>query len=138
MICQLIYFFVVKADIFSKFKDEQGKFKVSLDNDVHGMLSLYEASHLGIRGEDILDEALAFTTTHLESMVTQVSHQLADQILHALNRPLRRGLPRLEARYYMDVYSQDDSKDDTVLKFAKLDFYKLQVIHRKELNIMTE
>nr|UJH94381.1 multiple sesquiterpene synthase [Zanthoxylum ailanthoides] len=130
--------YYLPCDVFDKFKDGQGKFKESLVNDVHGMLSLYEASHLGIRGEDILDEALAFTTSHLESMVTQVSPQLADQILHALNRPLRSGLPRLEASYYMDVYSQDDSKDETILRFAKLDFCKLQVIHRKELNIITE
>ncbi|KAL6315659.1 hypothetical protein AAG906_004831 [Vitis piasezkii] len=33
--------------------------------DVRGMLGLYEAAHLRVNGEDILDEALAFTTTHL-------------------------------------------------------------------------
>ncbi|KAK9212488.1 hypothetical protein WN943_001870 [Citrus x changshan-huyou] len=128
-----------KADIFGGFKDDRGKFKVSLINDLTGMLSLYEAAHLRIRGEDILDEAVAFTTSHLESMVTQVSPQLSDEILHALNRPIRRGLPRLEAIYYIDLYSQDDSKDKAILlKFAKLDFSMLQVIHRKELSIITE
>lgn len=128
-----------KADIFGGFKDDRGKFKVSLINDVTGMLNLYEAAHLRIRGEDILDEALAFTTSHLESMVTQVSPQLSDEILHALNRPIRRGLPRLEAVYYIDLYSRDDSKDKAILlKFAKLDFCMLQVIHRKELSIITE
>lgn len=128
-----------KADIFGGFKDDRGKFKVSLINDVTGMLSLYEAAHLRIRGEDILDEAVAFTTSHLESMVTQVSPQLSDEILHALNRPIRRGLPRLEAIYYINLYSQDDSKDKAILlKFAKLDFCMLQGIHRKELSIITE
>ncbi|GAY69630.1 hypothetical protein CUMW_288950, partial [Citrus unshiu] len=117
------------ADIFSGFKDDQGKFKVSLINDVTGMLSLYEAAHLRIHGEDILDDALALTTSHLESMVTQVSPQLSDEILHALNRPIRRGLPRLEAIYYINLYSQDDSKDKAILlKFAKLDFCMLQGI----------
>ncbi|KAK9209497.1 hypothetical protein WN944_001863 [Citrus x changshan-huyou] len=129
----------ISCDIFSGFKDDQGKFKVSLINDVTGMLSLYEAAHLRIHGDDILDDALAFTTSHLESMVTQVSPQLSDEILHALNRPIRRGLPRLEAIYYIDLYSQDDSKDkEILLKFAKLDFCMLQVIHRKELSIITE
>lgn len=129
---------IMEADIFSKFKDDQGKFKSSLINDVTGMLSLYEAAHLGIRGEDILDEALAFTISHLESMVPLVSSQLSDKIHHALTRPIRRGLIRLEARYYIDVYSEDDSKDQTILKFAKLDFCRLQVFHRKELTILTE
>ena len=35
----------------------------SLNSDVRGMLSLYEATHLRVHGEDILDEALAFCTT---------------------------------------------------------------------------
>ena len=53
--------------MFSKFKNGDGKFKESLVNDVVGLLSLYEAAHLMIRGEDVLEEALTFTTTHLES-----------------------------------------------------------------------
>ncbi|GAY43824.1 hypothetical protein CUMW_077560 [Citrus unshiu] len=65
-------------------------------------------------GKDILDEALAFTASHLESM-------LSDEILHALNRPIRRGLPRLEAMYHIELYSRDDSKHKALLKFAKLD-----------------
>ncbi|KAK9212485.1 hypothetical protein WN943_001867 [Citrus x changshan-huyou] len=52
--------------------------------------------------------------------------------------PLRRGLTRLEARYYNDVYSKDDSKDQTILRFAKLDFCTLKVFHRKELTTLTE
>ena len=43
--------------MFNKFKDGKGHFKESLKTDVSGMLSLYEATHLGVHGEDILDEA---------------------------------------------------------------------------------
>ncbi|GAY65215.1 hypothetical protein CUMW_239460 [Citrus unshiu] len=53
-------------------------------------------------------------------------------------KPLRRGLTRLEARYYNDVYSKDDSKDQTILRFAKLDFCTPKVFHRKELTTLTE
>ncbi|KAK3199554.1 hypothetical protein Dsin_022969 [Dipteronia sinensis] len=134
--------YYVPSDVFNKFKDDQAvKFKESLINDVAGMLCLYEAAHLGILGEDVLDEALAFTTSHLESMASdrnQVSPQLAEQITHALNRPIRRNLPRLEARYYIDIYSGDDSKNQTLLNFAKLDFNMLQVQHQKELSSITE
>ncbi|KAJ4705688.1 Terpene synthase [Melia azedarach] len=53
---------MISCDIFNKFKDEEGKFfKESLKKDVEGIRSLYEAAHLSIRGEEILDEALAFT-----------------------------------------------------------------------------
>ncbi|GAY33715.1 hypothetical protein CUMW_284360, partial [Citrus unshiu] len=60
----------MSCDVFEKFKDDDGKFKASLTNDVEGMLSLYEVAHLAIPGEDILDEAIVFTTTHLKSMVS--------------------------------------------------------------------
>ncbi|TXG66894.1 hypothetical protein EZV62_008169 [Acer yangbiense] len=135
--------YYVPFDVFNKFKDDQaGKFKESLIDDVVGMLCLYEAAHLGIRGEDVLDEALAFTTSHLESVVAhdQVSPRLAEQITHALNRPIRRSLPRLEAKYNINFYSGDDvSKNQTLLiKFAKLDFNMLQVQHQKELRSITE
>ncbi|KAJ0044673.1 hypothetical protein Pint_04332 [Pistacia integerrima] len=129
----------VPCDIFIKFKDERGKFKESLINDVSGMLSLYEAAHLGVRGEDVLDEAIAFTKAHLESMVTQVSAELAEQITRALNRPIRKGLPRMEARHYINIYSGDaNPQNRTILKFATLDFNMLQVQHQKELSSITK
>ena len=44
---------VGKVDIFSKFKDNMGNFKESLVNDVKGMLSFYEATHMRVHGKDI-------------------------------------------------------------------------------------
>ncbi|XP_048328632.2 (-)-germacrene D synthase-like [Ziziphus jujuba] len=122
------------CDIFSKFKDVEGKFKESLVDDVRGMLSLYEATHLRVHGENILDEALAFTTTHLERVASNLSHPLTHAVACALNRPIRRGLPRLEARYYMSIYPQDPSHNEVLLTFAKLDFNFLQQVHKKELS----
>ena len=59
----------IYVGMFNEFKDEKANFKKALVRDVRGMLGLYEAVHLRVNGEDILDEALAFTTTHLRSMV---------------------------------------------------------------------
>ena len=53
--------------MFSKFTNNDGNFKESLVEDVSGLLNLYEATHLMTHGEELLDEALTFTTTHLES-----------------------------------------------------------------------
>ncbi|XP_058001381.1 alpha-copaene synthase-like isoform X1 [Hevea brasiliensis] len=128
----------VSSDIFVKFKDSEGEFKESLKQDVDGMLSLYEAAHLGIRGEDILDEAIAFTTANLYSLLPQLSPHLAQQVSHALNRPIHKCLPRLEARHYIDAYKWDKSYNTTLLEFAKLDFNRLQEVHQKELNGITK
>ncbi|GMP65566.1 hypothetical protein CsSME_00026301 [Camellia sinensis var. sinensis] len=47
-----------------------------------------------VHGEDVLDEALAFTTTHLESAVPNLSNHLQEQVIHALNQPIHHSLTR--------------------------------------------
>ncbi|GLT49636.1 hypothetical protein SLA2020_231810 [Shorea laevis] len=132
----------VSSEVFKKFMDMDGKFKADLVNEVPGLLSLYEAAHLGVQGEEILDEALAFTTSNLQAIATQIeiSPLLVEQITHALNQPLWKGVPRIEARHYISLYSRDDhfaSSSGTLLKFAKLDFNMLQAFHQKELSNLT-
>ncbi|KAI5333498.1 PREDICTED: (-)-germacrene D synthase [Prunus dulcis] len=130
--------FNVSCDIFNKFKDKNGNFKESLTADVPGMLSFYEAAHLRKHGEDILEEALVFTTTHLESAeTTEARNPLALQITQALERPLRKGLERVCARGYMSIYQDDASHSEAILKLAKLDFNIVQSLHKKELSEIT-
>jgi (-)-germacrene D synthase len=123
-----------ETDEFAKFKDSKGNFKESLINDVQGMLSLYEAAHLRVHGEDILDKALVFTATHLKSVASHLSPPLATQVSHALKQPIRTRLPRLEATFYFSIYQQDASHNEVLLTFAKLDFNLLQKLHQKELS----
>ncbi|KAL6316177.1 hypothetical protein AAG906_016007 [Vitis piasezkii] len=122
--------------IFNKFTDERGRFKEALISDVRGMLGLYEAAHLRVHGEDILAKALAFTTTHLKAMVESLGYHLAEQVAHALNRPIRKGLERLEARWYIYVYQDEAFHDKTLLELAKLDFNLVQSLHKEELTIL--
>ncbi|ERN12762.1 hypothetical protein AMTR_s00043p00182950 [Amborella trichopoda] len=61
------YGYNVSSNVFNKFKDGNENFKPSLSEDVIGMLNLYEASHLRIQGEDIMDEALGFCVKHLST-----------------------------------------------------------------------
>ncbi|XP_058217036.1 (-)-germacrene D synthase-like [Rhododendron vialii] len=111
----------ISCDVFNKYKDNKGKFQESVAGDVRGMLSLFEATHLRVHGEDILDEALTFTTTHLNSALPNLSkNPLAAQVVHALNQPIHKGLTRLEARCYILFYEQDDSHNKTLLDFAKI------------------
>nr|UZT70950.1 terpene synthase 5 [Paeonia delavayi] len=121
----------VPCDMFNKFRDDQNKFKQNLTSDGQGLLSLYEATHIRVDGEDILDEALPFTITHLESI--KLNSPLATQVTNALNQPIHMGIPRLEARKYITVYQQQMSCDQTLLTLAKLDFNQLQKIHQNEL-----
>ncbi|KAJ9676225.1 hypothetical protein PVL29_024963 [Vitis rotundifolia] len=97
-------------------------------------LGLYEAAHLRVHGEVILEEALAFTTTHLKAMVEHLGYPLAEQVAHALNWPIRKGLERLEERWYISIYQEEAFHDKTLLKLAKLDFNLVQSLHKEELS----
>ncbi|CAL5342397.1 unnamed protein product [Camellia sinensis] len=127
----------ISCDVFNKFKDDNGKICESLIGDVRGLLSLYEAEHLRLRGEDILDEALSFTITHLESAIPNLSNLVQEQVIHALNQPIHKGLTRLEVTRYFFFYEQDDSHNKVLLNFAKLDFNLLQKMHQWELSEIT-
>jgi len=95
---------------------------------------LYEASHLSVHGEDVLDQALSFSLKHLESIdKEQLSPPLAAQVQHALKQTIRRGVPRLEARRYISMYEAEPLHNKVLLSLAKLDFNHLQKQHQQEL-----
>jgi len=122
-------------DVFNKFKASQNSFKEV--EAVHDLLGLYEAAYLGVHGEDILDEALYFTKTKLQEKAPHLKPSLAEQVLHALSRPIRKALPRVFAREFISFYQEDEFHDEVLLKFAKLDFNILQKQHQQELSIIT-
>ncbi|XWS51960.1 hypothetical protein CRYUN_Cryun11dG0026500 [Craigia yunnanensis] len=126
--------FDVSCEAFNKFKDEEGNFKSSLTSDVRGLLELYEASYLWVHGEDILNEAISFATTHLTIAVATLDYPLSVKVAQALKQSIRRGLPRVEARKYISIYQDDQSQIKALLEFAKIDFNLLQLLHRKELS----
>ncbi|KAJ4968224.1 hypothetical protein NE237_014925 [Protea cynaroides] len=128
----------VPCDVFNRFKDSDGNFKEDLIKDVSSMLCLYEATHLRIPGEDILDEALEFTTTGLKSIVTDLKPPLATQVMHALRQPLHKGVSRIEARHYISIYQEDKTKNEILLKLAKRDFNLLQSIYLQELRQLSK
>nr|GMC72494.1 (-)-germacrene D synthase-like isoform X2 [Ipomoea batatas] len=128
----------ISCGVFEKFLDKNGKFKDSLTKDLEGMLSLYEASYLGLPEETTLDEALTFTTGRLESMLPSLNKFEAAQVTHALKLPIRRTLPRVGAKEYMQIYQQNQTHNKVLLRFAKLDFNLLQKVHQRELSGITK
>ncbi|XP_027928308.1 probable terpene synthase 2 isoform X2 [Vigna unguiculata] len=115
-----------------------GIFNETLASDVQGLCSLYEASYLRIRGDDVLEEACDFSKTKLKSLEKQLSPSVAAQINHCLRRPLYKSVPRFETRHYMTLFEQDPSHNETLLIFAKQDFNLLQKLHQKEIGRITK
>ncbi|XP_010546417.1 PREDICTED: alpha-humulene/(-)-(E)-beta-caryophyllene synthase-like [Tarenaya hassleriana] len=127
----------LSADVFERFRDENGKFKENSGVDAKGMLSLYEAAHWSTHGEDILDEALIFSKSRLQVLASKSSPHIRERIKNTLKHPYPRGITRIETRQYISYYQEEVPHDETLLKFAKLDFNILQLLHREELAYAT-
>ncbi|KAF8043190.1 hypothetical protein BT93_A1511 [Corymbia citriodora subsp. variegata] len=126
----------VSQDVFGSFTDKMGGFKESLVEDGKGLLSLYEASFHGLKGESSVDEANAFTCKHLNLLNLKggiISSCMNRKISHALELPIHWRPNRLEARWFMDIYREDPNMNPTLLEMAKLDFNVLQSIYQKEV-----
>jgi len=68
---------VCDIDVFNKFKNKEGNFKLELDEHVSGLMELCEASEENINDEDILDEAKDYSYHLLEANVKHLDHQPA-------------------------------------------------------------
>ncbi|KAL7145234.1 hypothetical protein ABFS83_07G067200 [Erythranthe nasuta] len=128
----------VSCGVFDKFTNKDNKLEESLiGNNVEGLLSLYEAAHVRTRGEDILEEAVAFTKHHMTRHMLSsqlLESPLKDKVKRALEHSLHRGVPIIEARAYISIYGKDDSRDEIILKLAKLNFNYLQNMYKEELS----
>ncbi|XP_059309637.1 vetispiradiene synthase 3-like [Lycium ferocissimum] len=127
----------VSSDHFNQFKGSNGKFKETLLTDAKGLLSLYEAAHVRGHEDVILEEALILATSHLESIASTLDSTLEKQITHALMQSLHRGIPRAEAHFYISIYENVDSRNEKLLRLAKLDYNLLQMLHKEELRELT-
>ncbi|GAY63748.1 hypothetical protein CUMW_228130 [Citrus unshiu] len=122
----------VSQEVFSSFRDKNGGF---ICNDFKGILSLYEASYCSLEGESIMEEAWQFTSKHLKQCLNsnKDDEDLNEQARRALELPLHWRMPRLEARWFINVYEKRKEKNHALLELAKLDFNILQATYQEEL-----
>ncbi|OMO55872.1 hypothetical protein CCACVL1_26939 [Corchorus capsularis] len=124
----------VNQVVFSGFLDEVGNFKASLSKDWKGMLNLYEASYLLMEGERILENARAFVAKHLTECLNQNNNEyILTLVEHAMEFPLHWRLPRMEARWFIDVYKKKQDKIPMFLELAILEFNLTQAVHQDDL-----
>ena len=119
----------MNADVFNKFTNGKGKFRESLKSDIKGIVSLYEAAHLRVHGENILEEALIFATAFLRSIAKS-----SEQARRALKHPLHQTMLKVETRHFISAYEEDECRNETLLCLAKIDFNRLQLLHCQELS----
>ncbi|KAF3432410.1 hypothetical protein FNV43_RR27150 [Rhamnella rubrinervis] len=128
----------IPQEVFNGFKDEAGKFKASLSEDIEGILSLYEASYHSIEDESVLDEARDFTIKNLKEYIQQQhkkDENLAIFARHALELPLHWRTERLETRWFINAYEKKKDMNHILLELAKLDFNIVQSVHQEDLKL---
>ncbi|KAL6962443.1 lysase [Sarracenia purpurea var. burkii] len=126
----------VPQDVFRNFKDETWNFMAYVSENIKGLLSLYEATHFSFEGESILEEARDFTTKILKQSLKvrkDIDECLAILVSHALELPLHWRMPRLEAKWFIDVYKKRSDMNPTILQLAQMDFNKVQATHQEDL-----
>uniref|UniRef100_A0A803LKY1 Terpene synthase N-terminal domain-containing protein n=1 Tax=Chenopodium quinoa TaxID=63459 RepID=A0A803LKY1_CHEQI len=137
----------LQADIFEKFIDNNGRFKQELEKDTKGLMSLFEASELGISGDQILDEASEFTWNLLNTSLEHVKKSDETAIIrNTLNNPFHKSLPRLTAKNQIhnfetllnslhdDCYGTNDQWIKDIQELAKIDVNMSQTTLKNEIN----
>ncbi|CAO2042784.1 unnamed protein product [Urochloa humidicola] len=127
----------VTSDVFAKFRDEEGNFGAAAGDDAKCLLMLFDAAHLRVRGEEVLDSAIAFARSRLQSLMEGLEPEVAEEVRYTLETPSFRRVQRVEARRFISVYEKKATRDETLLEFAKLDFNILQTIYCEELKALT-
>ncbi|KAJ9690150.1 hypothetical protein PVL29_012680 [Vitis rotundifolia] len=122
----------VSQDTFSGFMEQVGMFSKSTCTNVKGMIELFEASHLALEGENILDEAKAFSSGYLKEIISNLDNNLAKQVVHSLESPLHWRVQWFDIRWYIDFY-EEEGVNLALLKLAKLNFNMVQAVHQKDL-----
>lgn len=133
---ELFNFWVMfcETDVFEKFRSRDGKsIQEGLSCDMEALLALYEASHLGMHGENILEEIKDFCTKSLKSSIGKLDSNFAKQVKVSLEIPLHWRMSRVEARNFIDVYRKDSKKSLTLLELAMLDYNLVQSVYQQEV-----
>ncbi|XP_042518571.1 (3S,6E)-nerolidol synthase 1-like [Macadamia integrifolia] len=123
----------IPTDVFRSFKDKKGHFKVELSEDIRGMMSLYEASYLGLMEEEILNEAHDYASMHLNASLMNLQPQLATAVKDTLENPYHMSLAKFQSKRFLKSFHGTYGWMGLLQQLWKMDFNIVQSIHRHEL-----
>ncbi|NP_001307264.1 (3S,6E)-nerolidol synthase 1-like [Solanum lycopersicum] len=123
----------VSADVFKKLKNnDDGTFGLNLNQDVNGLIGLYEASQLGVEGEYILDEIAKFSGDHLNACLANSDE--ARIIKETLKYPYHKSLSRWKNKSFINNFKGINGWGKNTLKeLANMDYFITKEIHQHEL-----
>ncbi|XP_056161804.1 (E,E)-alpha-farnesene synthase-like [Syzygium oleosum] len=124
---------VVSQNELRMFKEGRNTLNGSNCEEVEDMIELLEASHLALEGENILDEAKAFSTGIVRERVSGLDGQLLKRAVHALELPMHWRVQWFDIKWQIGLYEQQEDKQSNLLELAKLNFNMVQATHQRDL-----
>ncbi|CAJ1936260.1 unnamed protein product [Sphenostylis stenocarpa] len=125
--------YFVPADVFDKFTNKEGKFKPELSENIKGMVSIYEASQLGIAGEDVLAEAEQFSGKLLKEKVDCIDSHGSKFVRRTLEHPFHKSLPMFTARTFLGDFHAKNTWI-SLKEVANVDFSLRQCSYHREIS----
>eukprot|EP00253_Pinus_taeda_P013742 PITA_13742 len=100
----------VSSSVLEEFKDEKGQFAASCiqtEGEVRSILNLFRASLVAFPNEKVMEDNEAFCRRYLKESLQKIPiSSLSQEIEYVMEYGWHTSLPRLEARNYIDVFSQ--------------------------------
>ncbi|XP_071709173.1 (3S,6E)-nerolidol synthase 1-like [Rutidosis leptorrhynchoides] len=121
--------YYVPAGVFAKFKQNNGKFKGEIAQDVKGLMALYEASQLSIEGERILEEAADFCSHILKEKIMFLDQEEALMVKYTLEHSYQRTVSTFMVQNYIKHYM-----GTAMSELAMFELAKVQSLHRVEVD----
>ncbi|GAB2240256.1 hypothetical protein Droror1_Dr00020774 [Drosera rotundifolia] len=127
--------YCVSADMFVKFKNENGTFRAELSEDIQGLMSLFEASELRVEAEDILAEAYEYSRQVLDSVMENHQHQPLVKIVgNTLKHPLHKSLPKFTSKNSLCNFNDKKRMRKELRDLANMDFIMAKAMYREEMH----
>jgi alpha-farnesene synthase len=106
-------------------------------------MELLEASHLGLEGEQILEDAKIFAINWLKVALTSTSstinikelcdNMVVQRVVHALELPSHWRVTWFDVKWHMKQYQTIENMDPVLLELTKLNFNIIQAKLQKEV-----
>ena len=125
----------VADDVLRRFTNSGGEFSVALTQDILGLLSLHDMSHLNIGEEASLHKAKEFSTKHLASAIGNLEPGLALYVRQSLDHPYHLSLMQYKARHHLRyLQSLPHCRNTTAMEeLAVAEFQLNKLLHQKEM-----
>ncbi|CAI0468053.1 unnamed protein product, partial [Linum tenue] len=129
----------VSQDIFSEFVDKPTRsfMESKCCGDTLGLVELFEASHLGLEHEDIMEEANRFSARILKSsypsLLLHHDKDLAECVAHALELPIHWRVQWFDVKWHIKVHEKRKKVDRALIDLAKVNFNVVQSALQKDL-----